>query len=184
METEGECSCSGAQTAYCSSFNFLPRLFGHVNGLNANSFYRNPGGVRFGSSELYDVLDLCFSGSDVEQNIVDYLAVGQTTDGGTDERVILFIKLSDGHNLSVHLEQRIKMEIRTRRTPRHVPARVSHRFLHTPDLLHADHAIDHSSQGYSLHIEWKTRGGINKEGKKLFTVKSVCFFLQQKLVIR
>jgi acetoacetyl-CoA synthetase len=70
------------------------------------------------------VLALCFSGPAVEQIIVDYLAVGQKIDGGIDERVILFVKLLDGQSLSTDLEQKIKTEIRTRRSPRHVPARV------------------------------------------------------------
>ncbi|KAF5388239.1 hypothetical protein D9615_000421 [Tricholomella constricta] len=84
----------------------------------------NPGGIRFGSSELYDVLDLCFSGSGMEYIIVDSLAVGQKVEGGTDERVILFIKLPEGHTLSTDLEQKIKAEVRNRRSPRHVPARI------------------------------------------------------------
>ncbi|KAF9462660.1 acetoacyl-CoA synthetase [Collybia nuda] len=84
----------------------------------------NPGGIRFGSSELYDVLDLWFSGSTVEHSIVDSLAVGQKIDGGADERVILFIKLPEGHNLSADFERRVKAEIRARRSPRHVPARI------------------------------------------------------------
>ncbi|KAF9568890.1 acetoacetyl-CoA synthetase [Agrocybe pediades] len=85
----------------------------------------NPGGIRFGSSEIYEVLDLCFTGPTAEKFIVaDYLAVGQKTDGGADERVILFVKLPDGHELSDEFEQKVKAEIRARRSPRHVPARI------------------------------------------------------------
>ncbi|KAG6854774.1 hypothetical protein C0991_001201 [Blastosporella zonata] len=80
--------------------------------------------IRFGSSELYDILDLCFSGPGAEHTIVDALAVGQKTDNGMDERVILFIKLPQGTTLSTELEQKIKFEVRTRRSPRHVPAKV------------------------------------------------------------
>jgi len=56
---------------------------------------------------------------------VDCLAVGLTTNGGSDERVILFVKLPDGEKLSPVLEKKIKREIRLRRSARHVPARVS-----------------------------------------------------------
>ncbi|EIN10628.1 acetoacetate-CoA ligase [Punctularia strigosozonata HHB-11173 SS5] len=88
----------------------------------------NPGGVRFGSAEIYDVLDACFAPSrdrSATETIVDCLAVGQKTEGGADERVVLFIKLQDGHlGLTKELEQSIKAEIRTRRSPRHVPARI------------------------------------------------------------
>jgi len=83
---------------------------------------RNPGGVRFGSSEIYDVLATCFVSAD---SPVDAVAVGQKIDGGADERVVLFVKLPPGQTLSNDLEQKIRLEIRKRRSPRHVPARVS-----------------------------------------------------------
>ncbi|KAJ3505943.1 hypothetical protein NLJ89_g7142 [Agrocybe chaxingu] len=84
----------------------------------------NPGGIRFGSSEIYEVLDTCFSSPAAGHAIVDYLAVGQKTDGGADERVVLFVKLAPGQELSSDLEAKMKAEIRTRRSPRHVPAKI------------------------------------------------------------
>jgi len=56
---------------------------------------------------------------------VDAVVVGQKIDGGADERVVLFVKLPPGQTLSNDLEQKIRLEIRKRRSPRHVPARVS-----------------------------------------------------------
>lgn len=91
---------------------------------SSNSFHRNPGGIRFGSAEIYEVLDLYFSSQNAEHVILDYLAVGQKTDGGADERVVLFIKLPPGQDLSPTFEARIKSVIRSCRSPRHVPARV------------------------------------------------------------
>lgn len=88
-------------------------------------FRRNPGGIRFGSSELYDVIDLCFSSTTADLAVVDCLAVGQSIDRGSDERVILFVKLPEGQMLSAALERKIRTEVRVRRSPRHVPARVS-----------------------------------------------------------
>ena len=85
---------------------------------------RNPGGIRFGSAEIYEVLDSAFSSPTKEYIVSDYLAVGQKTDGGADERVILFVKLPPGHDLSPSFESRIKAEIRAQRSARHVPARV------------------------------------------------------------
>jgi len=87
----------------------------------------NPGGVRFGSAEIYDVIEGWFSPSAISNpahTIVDCLVVGQTIDGGMDERVILFVQLAAGEMLSVDLEKKIKSEVRTRRTPRHVPAMI------------------------------------------------------------
>ena len=57
--------------------------------------------------------------------MVDCLAVGQGIRDGTDERVVLFIKLEDGCTLSDALITRIRAEIRKRRTARHVPEKVS-----------------------------------------------------------
>ncbi|KAJ7129661.1 acetoacetyl-CoA synthetase [Mycena epipterygia] len=80
----------------------------------------NPGGVRFGSSELYDVIDSAFCSTG---QILDCLAIGQTI-GGSDERVILFVKLPEGQTLSPVLERQMKDEVRVRRSPRHVPAQI------------------------------------------------------------
>lgn len=88
----------------------------------------NPGGVRFGSSEIYDVLDACFpsvSGHGTAAGTIeDALVVGQAIEGGLDERVILFLKLPVGRTLGTDMESMIKTAIRVRRTARHVPARI------------------------------------------------------------
>ena len=93
---------------------------------------RNPGGVRFGSAEIYDVLDTCFSGPTAisgnhnVQRIADSLVVGQMTEDKKDERVVLFVKLDPGEKLTQETVQAIKREIRARRSARHVPSSVSH----------------------------------------------------------
>ncbi|KZT12742.1 acetoacyl-CoA synthetase [Laetiporus sulphureus 93-53] len=86
----------------------------------------NPGGIRFGSAEIYDVIELCFSPSTSHAGhaIVDCLVVGQSIADGTDERVILFVKLLEGQTLTPELEKKIKAEVRSRRSARHVPARI------------------------------------------------------------
>lgn len=73
-----------------------------------------------------------FTGPGQSPVIVDYLAVGQKTDGGADERVVLFIKLGEGEMLTAEFDSKIKAAIRTRRSARHVPSRVSVR-LHIAD---------------------------------------------------
>lgn len=90
----------------------------------------NPGGVRFGSAELYDVVELCFkSGSSTVSGeahvVVDCLAIGQAVCGGADERVILFVRLHEGYSCTDELQKLIREEIRKRRSARHVPERVS-----------------------------------------------------------
>jgi acetoacetyl-CoA synthetase len=82
----------------------------------------NPGGVRFGSAELYDVLEAAFGAP--AGPLADCLAVGQLLPGGADERVVLAVRLAGGATLGKELEDAMRAEVRKRRSARHVPARV------------------------------------------------------------
>lgn len=75
----------------------------------------NPGGVRIGTAEIY---------RQVEQlsEIIESICIGQ--DWQDDVRVILFVRLAQGHALNEALIQRIKTQIRSNCTPRHVPAKI------------------------------------------------------------
>ncbi|MCW5622605.1 MAG: acetoacetate--CoA ligase [Burkholderiales bacterium] len=75
----------------------------------------NPGGVRIGTAEIY---------RQVEQlpEVVESLVIGQ--DWAGDVRVVLFVRLREGLALDETLIKRIKQQIRTNTTPRHVPARI------------------------------------------------------------
>lgn len=48
------------------------------------------------------------------------------TEDKKDERVVLFVKLDQGEELTQETVQAIKQEIRVRRSARHVPCSVSH----------------------------------------------------------
>lgn len=72
----------------------------------------NPAGVRFGSAEIYNIVEKF---DDVE----DSLCVGQQTDDG--ERVVLFLKMSNGFSFNEELMARIRTTIRQRLSARHVP---------------------------------------------------------------
>jgi acetoacetyl-CoA synthetase len=75
----------------------------------------NPGGVRIGTAEIY---------RQVEQipEIQEAICVGQNWHG--DVRVVLFLRLAEGVRLDEALEKRIKTQIRSNCTPRHVPAKI------------------------------------------------------------
>jgi acetoacetyl-CoA synthetase len=75
----------------------------------------NPGGVRIGTAEIYRQVENI-------PEVLDSLVVGQDWDN--DVRVILFVKLRDGHLLTEELVKRIKTTIRQNTTPRHVPAKI------------------------------------------------------------
>ncbi|GAA5830164.1 hypothetical protein JCM3766R1_002805 [Sporobolomyces carnicolor] len=78
----------------------------------------NPAGVRFGSSEIYSVVE------NVE-GVEDCLAVGQRLPDG-DERFILFVKPKDADHLSQAVIDRIKSSIRSALSTRHIPAKIIH----------------------------------------------------------
>lgn len=76
----------------------------------------NPSGVRFGSAEIYEILERNF----VEE-IVDAICVGQRRPGDTDEKVVLFLQPKPGVSLTSALIQRVKDAIRSGLSSRHVP---------------------------------------------------------------
>jgi len=76
----------------------------------------NPSGVRFGSGEIYTVLEQFSSVLD------DSLCIGQRRPQDTDERVLLFVKLRKGEKFTEELEGRIRAAIRKALSARHVPA--------------------------------------------------------------
>jgi len=75
----------------------------------------NPGGVRIGTAEIYRPVEAM-------DEVLDSLVVGQSW--GDDVRVILFVKLAPGVELTEDLAKGIKGVIRKNCTPRHVPRKV------------------------------------------------------------
>lgn len=76
----------------------------------------NPSGVRFGSAEIYAVLD------QFRDDFDDTLCVGQRRPEDDDERVLLFCKMRPGIKFTDALVQRVKSAIRQALSARHVPA--------------------------------------------------------------
>jgi acetoacetyl-CoA synthetase len=74
----------------------------------------NRGGVRLGTSELYAVVE------DVEE-VVDSLVVHLEDAEGGAGRLLLFVVLADGGELSEELRARIAGALRDELSPRHVP---------------------------------------------------------------
>ena len=85
----------------------------------------NPAGVRFGSAEIYNVLGARFA-----DEVSDSVCVGQQREGDADERVLLFIKMAEGKQLSQDLVGKIKKGIREDLSARHVPALI----VQCPDI--------------------------------------------------
>lgn len=73
----------------------------------------NAGGVRIGTAEIYRVVERL-------DEIVECVAVGQEWDD--DTRIVLLVRAAEGVDLDDELRSRIRSEIRTSCSPRHVPA--------------------------------------------------------------
>ena len=111
------------QQAY---FNSYPGVWHHgdyimINNLGGIKIFGrsdatlNPGGIRIGTAEIYRVVEN-FS------EVTDSLVVGQKW--GDDERVILFVKLTEDTSLHHEFIQKIKKTIRSECSPRHVPKKI------------------------------------------------------------
>jgi len=75
----------------------------------------NPGGVRLGTAEIYSVVEKF---NEVQESIV----IGQSWNN--DIRIILFIVLNKGYNLTNEIKDKIKKAIKKGASPRHVPSKI------------------------------------------------------------
>ena len=80
-----------------------------------------PSGVRIGTAEIYNQVE------ELEE-VADSLAIGQNWEG--DQRIVLFVKLTEGYNLTEDLKNKIKRTLRENASPRHIPAKI----IETPDI--------------------------------------------------
>ncbi len=85
---------------------------GGITFLGRSDFTLKPSGVRIGSAEIYNVIEGF-------KEIADSMVAGQDWKG--DQRIILFVKLTRGRQLTEDLKNRIKMSLRNEASPRHVP---------------------------------------------------------------
>ena len=77
----------------------------------------NPNGVRFGSAEVYNIVEPF-------DEVADSLCVGQRSPVDGEERVILFLKMAEGLEFDKSIVDRICRQIRTTLSARHVPSLV------------------------------------------------------------
>ena len=75
----------------------------------------NPGGVRLGTAEIYNVVEKL-------EEINESIVVGQSWNN--DIRIILFVVLNQGYELNKKIIEKIKIEIRSKASPRHVPSKI------------------------------------------------------------
>ncbi len=71
-----------------------------------------PSGVRIGTAEIYNVIEQL-------PEISDTLVIGQKWEG--DIRIIMFVLLNEGYELTDELKNKIRKTLREKTSPRHVP---------------------------------------------------------------
>lgn len=109
----------------------------------------NPSGIRFGSGEIYTILEREASGE-----VVDSICVGQQREQDQSERVFLFLLTKDGA-VSSKLEKKIRDAVSRDLSRRHVP----HFFF-------AVSQIPYNVNGKKLEIPLRA---VLSEGKTAFT---------------
>lgn len=75
----------------------------------------NPNGVRFGSAEIYQIVEAF-------KEIADSLCVSQQKSDLSEERVILFLKMAEDCQFNEDLVKRLRIDIRMQLSARHVPS--------------------------------------------------------------
>ena len=81
----------------------------------------NPGGVRIGTAEIYRQVEKVDA-------VLESLCIGQIW--GDDVRIVLFVMLRDGVELTDSLKAEIRQVIKDNTTPRHVPKKI----IAVPDI--------------------------------------------------
>jgi len=99
----------------------IHRDTGGITFLGRSDSVLKPSGVRIGTGEIYTVLERL-------PEIADSLVVGQNWKG--DQRVVLFVQLSPGYDLTEDLKGKIRKALKENASPRHVPALI----LETPTI--------------------------------------------------
>ncbi len=72
----------------------------------------NPGGIRIGTAEFYQILD---EFSDIEDCLVSSILAEN------EEKIVLFVKLASGKSLTSELKKNIRLTLKTNASPRHMP---------------------------------------------------------------
>ena len=75
----------------------------------------NPGGVRIGTAEIYNIVE------NIDE-VADSLVIGQKWKN--DLRIVLFVVLKENFMLNPELKEKIKLELKRGASPRHVPSKI------------------------------------------------------------
>lgn len=89
---------------------------GHIHILGRSDGVLNPSGIRFGSADIYAVLEGGFA-----KEVAESLCVGQRRSQDHDEAVVLFLLMKPSVKFTAELAKQIRDRIAKELTKRHVP---------------------------------------------------------------
>lgn len=124
----------------------------------------NPSGVRFGSAEIYSVLERHFT-----DRLADSLCVGQRRPQDNDESVMLFLLMRPGHRFDQKLVHDIKEAVKRDLSKRHVPKYV----FETPEI-----PTTVNLKKVELPVKQIVSGQIIKPSGTLLNPKSLEYYYQ------
>ncbi|KAI8961573.1 acetoacetyl-coenzyme A synthetase [Daldinia sp. FL1419] len=124
----------------------------------------NPSGVRFGSAEIYSVLERNFA-----DKVADSICVGQRRPQDSDESVMLFLLMRPGHKFDRKLVNEVKEAIKRELTKRHVPKYV----FETPEI-----PTTVNLKKVELPVKQIVSGQIIKPSGTLLNPKSLDYYYQ------
>ncbi|KAI1262558.1 acetoacetate-CoA ligase [Xylariaceae sp. FL1019] len=124
----------------------------------------NPSGVRFGSAEIYSVLERNFA-----DKIADSVCVGQRRPTDNDENVMLFLLMRPGHKFTQQLVREVKTAIQKDTTKRHVPKYV----FETPEI-----PTTVNLKKVELPVKQIVSGHVIKPSGTLLNPKSLDYYYQ------
>ena len=85
---------------------------GMVEILGRSDSTLNPGGIRIGTAEFYQILE---GFSEIQDSLVSSVIMDN------DEKIVLFVKLKGAEELSVELKKEIRTQLKENASPRHMP---------------------------------------------------------------
>lgn len=106
-------------------FCVIHPVTGNISFLGRADGVLNPSGVRFGSAEIYSVIERRFA-----NRVHDSLCVGQRRPADQDETVMLFLLMKPGHRFDTALVSEVREAIRRDLSKRHVPKYI----FETPEI--------------------------------------------------
>lgn len=130
-------------TARHGDFCSIHPVTGNITFLGRADGVLNPSGVRFGSAEIYSVIERRFA-----DRVHDSLCVGQRRPTDQDETVMLFLLMKPGHRFDTALVAEVRKAIAGDLSKRHVPKYI----FETPEIPVSRFSLIRASTRVSVRL--------------------------------